>query len=297
MRDRFLQGVKRSSTLLVGSQIQIFLTRYFSLGELLVVVVSSHVLLCLGPSRVQGFNASLDLLGNILQTVVIQLGVDFVSGDSQDGLGLLNLLVLLMIAESLPVMKGWLGDDAASLSSKITYLFSDRVSTILQDSGVPLAGVSLGFAFGGHGIFGQTMNLTGVNCLCTVAFGAIRGGELSLAWPVLLLFFVREVSTHFDEVKSFLDYGLYKASDLVFESLRAGGVSSYVMVIAFAFLAFVLPGDPLWGGLCLLVLAQASSDWFLGVVKGISDTDPVLAGLCIVTVVHFVNMGLRALYG
>jgi hypothetical protein len=295
MRDSFLQGVKRSSTLLVGSQVQAFLKRYFSLSELLVVIFSIHVLLCLGPAKVQGFNASLDLLNNLIQTVVIQLGIEFVSGETRDGLGLINLLVLLMIAESVPVVKGWLGNDTSSLASRISFLFSDRVSAMLQEYGVPLAGVSLGFAFGGSGLFGQTMNLTGVNCLCAVTFGVIQGGELTLAWPVLLLFFVHEVSTHFNEVKTFLDYGLYKASDAVFSSLSVWGVSSYIMAIGFAFLTLILPQDPLWTGLCVLVLAQASSDWFLKEIEGISETDPVLAGLCIVTVVYFVNLGV-ALY-
>ncbi len=151
----------------------------------------------------------------------------------------------------------------------------------------------MGLAFGGKGVFGQTMTLTGVNCVCSAAFGAVSGGELSLAWPVLLLYFVCEVANHFDNAKPFVDYGLYKASDAVFNGVSARGVSSNIVAIAFTFLALVLPSDPVWTGVCVLVLVQASSGWFLNAIKFMSNTDPVLAGLCIVTVVHFVCLGVE----
>ena len=51
----------------------------------------------------------------------------------------------------------------------------------------------------------------------------------------------------------------------------------------------------MWTGVCVLVLVQSSSDWFLGGIKGISETDPVLAGLSIVTVVHFFCLGVQTL--
>lgn len=295
LRERFLQGISRSSTVLIGSQIRIYLARYFSLGELLVVVVSVHVLLCVGPTSVSGFNASWGMLRNLMQSVVIQLYVSFVSGDQQSDVALLNLLCLLMVAESLPAFKGWLGDDVVSLTTTISFTFSDEVSAILQKSGVPLVGAALGLAFGGQGVFGQTMGLTGVNCVCAAVFGALSGGELSLAWPVLLLYFVHEVSDHVEQAKAFFDYGLYRSSDAVFSGLGELGVAAHVMAIAFAFLALALPKDPVWTGVCVLVLVQSSSNWFLGGIKGISETDPVLAGLCIVTVVHFFCLGVKTL--
>lgn len=296
LRERFLQGISRSSTVLIGSQIRIYLAKYFSLGELLLVVVSVHTLLCVGPASVSGFNASWSMLRSLIQSVVIQLCVSFVGGDQRSDVALLNLLGLLMIAESLPAFRGWLGDDVSSLTTTISFSFSDEVSAILQKSGVPLVGAALGLAFNGRGVFGQTMALTGVNCVCAAVFGAISGGELSLAWPVLLLYFVHEVSDHFERAKAFVDYGLYRSSDAVFSGLGELGVAAHVMAIAFAFLALALPKDPVWTGVCVLVLVQSSSNWFLDGIKGISGTDPVLAGLCIVTVVHFVCLGVTTLY-
>lgn len=295
IQERFLQGVGRTSTVLIGSQIRGFLSRYFSLGELLVVVVSVHVLSCAGPSSLSGFNASWGVLRNLMQSVVIQLCVSYVGVDQPDDVALLNLLGLLMVAESLPAFKGWLGDDVDSLTTTISFSFSDEVSSILHSSGVPLVGASLGLAFGGQGLFGQTMALTGVNCVCAAVFGAMSGGELSLAWPVLLLYFVHEVSDRLDQAKAFVDYGLYKASDAVFVGLSGRGVEAHVIAIAFAFLSMAFPGDPVWTGVGVLVLVQSSSNWFLDCIKWISSTDPVLAGLCIVTVVHFVCLGVKML--
>ena len=48
--------------------------------------------------------------------------------------------------------------------------------------------------------------------------------------------------------------------------------------------------DPVWTGICLLVFTQAGSDWFLGCMGIIFKTDPVLAGLCVVTGVHFIGI-------
>ena len=297
LRERFLQGISRSSTVLIGSQIKLYLARYFSLGELLLVVVSVHTLLCVGPLSVSGFNASWGMLRGLMQSVVIQLCVSFVREGQGGDVALLNLTCLLMVAESLPGFRGWIGDDVSTLTTTISFTFSDEVSAILQKSGVPLVGAALGLAFGGQGVFGQTMALTGVNCVCAAVFGAMSGGELSLAWPVLLLYFVHEVSDHYEQAKAFVDYGMYRSSDAIFSGLGVLGVAAHVMAIAFAFLALALPTDPVWTGVCVLVLVQSSSNWFLGGIKGVSSTDPVLAGLCIVTVVHFVCLGVKTLGG
>jgi hypothetical protein len=296
MRDNFFQGILRSSTILVGSQIQLYLAKYFSMGGLLIVVVSLHVLLCVGPTNVRGFNASWELICNLMQTVVVQLCVAYVSKDLGNDMVLLNLLILLMVAEGLPAVNDWMGKDVTSLISTVSFIFSDKVSLVLSSAGVPVVGASLGLAFGGHGVFGVTMTLTGVNCICAAVFGAVGGGELSLAWPVLLLYFVHEVSDRFEQARSFVDYGLYKASDAVFTGLSKRNIAPQVMAFVFGFLGLALPGDPVWTGVCMLVLAQTSSDWFLDTIKGISNSDPVFAGLCIVTVVHFITLGAKVVY-
>ncbi len=295
IRERFLQGLGRSSTFLIGSQIRAYLMRYFSVGGLLLVFFVLHVLLSVIPSRVSGFNASWSVLRGLMQSTAIQLFVSFVGGEQPENAGLLNLLCLLMAAESLPAFNGWLGDDVASLTTTITYSFSDEVSSLLRSAGVPLLGVVLGIALGGQGLFGQTMTLTGVNSVCAVVFEAATGGELALAWPILLLYFVCQISDHYEQAKAFVDYGMYKASDAVFLGLSSMGVPPHVLAIGFAFLGLALPGDPVWTGVSVLVLVQSSSRWFLDGIQGISSTDPVLAGLCIVTVVHFVSIGVGAL--
>jgi hypothetical protein len=70
-------------------------------------------------------------------------------------------------------------------------------------------------------------------------------------------------------------------------------VAPHIVAIGSAFLCLAAPYDPVWTGVCALVLVQASSNWFLGGIKEVSDTDPVLAGVCIVTVVHFVCLGVQ----
>lgn len=295
LEDRMLQGVIRSSTVIIGGQIRDYLSRYFSLGELILVISTVHVLLCVAPRRVSGFNASWDMLCSLMQSIVVQLIVAYVGSSGHSEVDVLNLLALLMVAESLPAFGGFAGDDIASLTTTISFSFSDEVSVIFQRLGVPLVGVALGLAFGGVGVFGQTMTLTGVNCVCATVFGALSGGELSFAWPVLLLYFVFEVANCFDQVKPFVDYGLYKASDAVFMGFKSRNTPSHVIALTFAFLGLVLPTDPVWTGVCALALVQSSSSWFLDGVKGVSNTDPVLAGLCIVTSVHFAGMGIRAL--
>lgn len=293
----FMQGISRSSKVIIGAQIRLYLARYFSGGGLLLVVVSVHIVLCVMSAGISGFNASWDVFRGLIQSVVIQLVVSEVSDDDWGREGILNLLVLLMFAESLPVLTGWVGYDVSTLTTAISFSFSDKVEMILQGSGIPVVGAVLGFAFRGRGLFGQTMALTGVNCACSALFGAISGGELSFAWPVLLLYFVYEVAGQYEQVKPFVDYGLYKASHSIFSGVSLQGLESHVIAICFTFLALALPGDPVWTGLCVLVLVQASSDWFLSGVHGVSQSDPVLAGLCIVTAVHFVCVGVQMLGG
>ena len=58
LEQRMMQGIGRSSTVIIGGQIKDFLSKYFSLGELLLVFLSVHVLLCvacLWIQRVMGY--------------------------------------------------------------------------------------------------------------------------------------------------------------------------------------------------------------------------------------------------
>ena len=54
------------------------------------------------------------------------------------------------------------------------------------------------------------------------------------------------------------------------------------------------PRDKLWGGLCALVMVYAWSDWFMKeVISGVAITDPVLAGLVLVTVIYFLGIAIH----
>ena len=56
------------------------------------------------------------------------------------------------------------------------------------------------------------------------------------------------------------------------------------------FLGASFPADPVWTGVCVLVFVQGVSNWFMQQVAFVAVTDPVLAGLGVVTAVHFVSL-------
>ena len=89
---------------------------------------------------------------------------------------------------------------------------------------------------------------------------------------------------------TFFNYGLYNASDAIFASLTARGVPASTVAIAFVFLGASFPADPVWTGVCVLVFVQGVSGWFMQQVAFVAATDPVLAGLGVVTAVHFVSL-------
>jgi hypothetical protein len=43
------------------------------------------------------------------------------------------------------------------------------------------------------------------------------------------------------------------------------------------------------------VFVQGGSDWFLGNLGIISATDPVLAGLSLVTAIHFISIAIESM--
>ena len=242
----------------------------------------------------------------LFQTLLIQLVVSIIIGGVSNSVALFNVLVVPMAAECIPAIEVawgrslWVGEDVNMLVTSISYLFSDQVSTLLISLGIPLGGAAVGLFFGGKGLFGQTLALTGVNILCSFAFGAISGGDLSLAWPLPLLYFVFEAARKwgYSDGTAFVDYGMYKASDAVCGGLIQRGAAPGVIVLVFVFLVFAadgvkgrLGGDEVWTGVCVLVMARAASDWFISSIGLISQCDPMIGGLVIVTVIHFVTLG------
>jgi hypothetical protein len=293
LERRMFSTIKRSATIIISTQVNTYLSAYFSVVELLLLIFVLHVIFQ-SMRTVGGFGASWGALRDLTQLIFIQMLLSYLSNEWHPDLAFLNLIALLLIAECVPAARGWIGTDIVTFKTSVTYLFSDRVGSLLDSLHVPVACSVLGLILSNeNGILSQSLALTGVNTLCNAAFGAVvSGGSLALAWPVALLYFVHELASKFEKAKDFLDFGLYKASGLVYTGLLARDISSLDIMFGIGFLLVLLPRDPIWGGICALVLVQAGSDWFLHAISLLAHSDPVLAGLGIVTTLHFVGLGI-----
>ncbi len=176
-----------------------------------------------------------------------------------------------------------------SFTTSVTYIFSDKISALLVNLNIPLFGAALSLCLGGQGVLGRTLSFVGVSTLSSLVFEAISGGELTLVWPIIVLYFVLQINSKnsTDTTDSLFNFGLYRASDAIYASLTKSLPPSTIFM-AFLFLGS-LQADPVWVGVCALVFVQGGSDWFMGQLGGIS-VDPVLAGLSLVTAVHFVSI-------
>lgn len=208
--------------------------------------------------------------------------------ESNDIIDAINLILTLAIAESIPIAEGWIGEDTESFTTSLSFIFSERITTIISGLGVPLLGATLSLYLEGHGLLGRSLAFTGVNILCTLIFDAVIGGELSLAWPLMLLYFIHEINTKYD-METLLNFGIFKTSDIIYSSLIARKFTPSMIFIAFAFLASLSPEDSIWYGVCVLLFVHGGSDSFTGQLEAISTTDPVLAVLSLITVTHLAN--------
>ncbi len=216
------------------------------------------------------------------------------SGSSQldEFTTIINLALLLIVMECIPAAKGWVGEDIESFTTNISYIFSEKISTILTNLKIPLFGATLALCLESKGLLGRTIAFTGVNTLSSLVFEAISGGELSLAWPVTLLYFFKELNSKY-EVNSLFNFGLYRASDAIYSSLSVRKIPASTVFMTFIFLGSISPRDPVWTGVCALVFVQAGSDWLLEQLEIISLTDPFLAGLSLLTAVHFISITIE----
>ena len=324
IQARLAAGINRSITVVLGQQISARLMEYFSLVEVVLILTALHSVLSVSDPSLGDLKASWVVIKGLIQSLLIQMVVSYLTQGSSPWVTLFNLVVFLVVAECVPAVSGWtdkgeayngegsscrivwLNEDRELFFASVSYIFSDEVSSLLTSLGVPLIGASLGLFFGGEGLFGQTLVLTGVNTLCSIAFGVISGGELSVAWPVVLLYFVHEVVGQFDGMQAFIDYGLYKASDSVYNSLMMLQIRTEVIALLFLLLSmssslcclFISPQrssairDELWLGLCVLVVVRAASDWFLDSVSLAIHCDPVIGGLCVVAAIQFATLGV-----
>ena len=303
MQQRMIASISRSAMMILSSAFNKRLTIYFSASELILVLVCMHTILNT-IRTVPGFNASWRMLRDMVQFAVVHALATYVSG--RDGGGeaedmqqtaILNLVLTLIILEAIPAtgaLHGWVLEDMESVSSSVSYIFSDHISTLLAKLNVPLAGASLALCMSygnttSDPLLVKTLAFVGINTLSSLVFEAISGGELSLIWPMTLLYFIHELSSRFN-VDSFFGYGLYNASDAIYSSLTtARHIPASTVTITFVFLGSFFPADPVWTGVCLLVFVQGISNWFMQQVAFVAS-DPVLAGLCVVTAVHFVSL-------
>jgi hypothetical protein len=297
MQQRIITSISRSAVMVLSTSLTRRLSPFFSPSELILVLLALHTLLNT-VRTVPGFNASWRTLRDLLQFVLVQSLASYVSsGSGSMPLDtLLGLILVLVVLECIPAIKGWVGDDVESFTTSVSYIFSDRISALLSGLHIPLFGAALGLCLGGRGLLGKTLAFVGINTLSALIFEAISGGELSLAWPVTLLYFVHELGAKYD-IDTFFSFGLYRAGDAVYNSLLAWNLPPATIFMAFLFLAALFPSDPVWSGVCVLVFVQGGSDWFLSQLAVISATDPVLAGLSLVTAVHFISVAVESRKG
>lgn len=319
MQQRIISSISRSAVMVLSTTLSRRLNPYFSASELILVLLILHTLLNT-VRTVPGFNASWRTLRDLMQFLMVQALASYVSsgsGDSgRDYTTILHLVLVLVTLECIPT-KGldnpnnpnnnpnnpntqWMVEDVESFTTSVSYIFSDRISAVLTRLNIPLFGATLALCLGSDGgLLGRTLAFVGINALSSLAFEAISGGELSLAWPITLLYFVKELNAKYSGgLDSFFSFGLYRAADAVYASLSARGLPPGTIFTAFLFLGSLsnslFPSDPVWAGVCVLVFVQGGSDWFLGQLGGISGTDPVLAGLCLVTAVHFISIAVES---
>lgn len=292
MQTRIISSISRSAVMVLSTSINRRLSPYFTATELILVLLCIHTLLNT-VRTVPGFNASWRTLRDLMQFLMVQSLASYAASGTADYTAALNLILVLVAIECLPAAGGWVGDDLESFTTSVSYIFSDRISAILNSLKIPLFGAGLSLCLGGKGLLGRTLAFVGINTLSSLAFEAISGGELSLAWPVTLLYFVHELSAKYD-VDTFFSFGLYRASDAIYAGFSAMGVAPATVFMAFIFLGSLFPSDPVWSGVCVLVFVQGGSDWFLKQLAVISATDPVLGGLCLVTAVHFISVAVES---
>ena len=310
LTTKMIASISRSAMLILSTSISKRLTPYFSASELILVLLALHTLM--GTVKaVPGFNASWKTLRDLMQFILVHALTSYVSTGSDDYI-ILNLILLLAAIECIPGKEESAdngdsknsdndgkdsdnGDnensEMRSFTTSVTYIFSDKISALLVNLNIPLFGAALSLCLGGQGVLGRTLSFVGVSTLSSLVFEAISGGELTLVWPIIVLYFVLQINSKnsTDTTDSLFNFGLYKASDAIYSSLTKSLPPSTIFM-AFLFLGS-LQADPVWVGVCALVFVQGGSDWFMGQLGGIS-VDPVLAGLSLVTAVHFVSIAI-----
>ena len=299
-----MSAISRTATVILGSQLKRHLSKYFTMSEMLIAVMALHVIMC-STRPVKGFYASWLVMCDLFQSVLVQLIVWNVSIGNRIEEVLMKIIFTLMIAECIgsciPTARGWFSSDLHAFETSVSFIFAGRVSDVINQTGVPLVGAVLGLLstscgrgrlVGGKGLIGATMTMAAINIITETILGSVvSGGQLALAWPLTLLYFVYQLSGKYENAQAFFDYAVYTTSNIVYHGLLSYEITCFTVVVCLLMLSFVswkiITRDHVWTVLCSLVLVQAVSDWFMQTVHDVFATDPVLAGLAVVTVIHF----------
>jgi hypothetical protein len=292
MQQRINVSIRRSAMLVLSRSLNRRLDPYFPTSTLIIVFMTIHALLNT-IRTIPGFNESWRMIRDLMQSIAIinSLATYIASNsgsESNDVTAALNLILFLAMVECVPIAGGWIGEDIDSLTTSLTFIFSDRFTTLISGLHVPLLGAALSLCLEGHGLLGRMLAFSGVNILSSLVFDAVIGGELSLAWPLTLLYFIHEIHAKYD-METLLNFGIFKTSDIIYNSLTARKFSPGTIFIAFVFLAALSPEDSIWYGVCVLIFVHGGSESFTGQLETISTADPVLAVLSLITVTHLIN--------
>jgi hypothetical protein len=271
MRQKMVHSISSSVTLILSNNMS-KLNPFFTVSELILVLLAVFTILSV-VKTLPGFNASWRVIKELVLFVTVRLFIKYIDENI-----VLNLIFLLILLESIP--QSLLSKlDLESFPTSITYIFSDKMSALLNRMHIPLFALSL--CLGGKGLLGRTFAFVGINTLCEVVFEVIGG----FIWSVTILYFVYQMKPKND---IFFNFGLYQASDSVYKNLLLNMTPSTIFM-AFLFLGMLFPKDPVWSGVCVLVFVRGGSDWFIG---QLGNSDPFLAGLSLVTFIHFLSAAL-----
>ena len=196
MQKRIIASISRSSVMVLSTNLSKRLNLYFSASELALVLLALHTLLN-NVRTVPGFNASWKTFRDLVQFVMINTLATYVSSGSRredDYSTIINLILVIVIMECIPAARGWVGEDMESFTTSVSYIFSDKISNILSRLHITMFGATLAICIGGNGLVERTLAFVGINTLSSLVFESISGGELSLAWPIFLLYFVHDIN-------------------------------------------------------------------------------------------------------
>jgi hypothetical protein len=284
-----LTAVGRSAAIILSKQVNRHLTYYFSTAEIILIVTCMHSLM--GTINSSGFTGSLHVLHEMVQSLLIQVLATWLGSGH---FALFNVLSAILILECLPAMKGLAANDISAFQTNVTYIFSDKICYLME--GVPLIG-TLGVLVRGDGLLSRTLLFTGVSTITELAFAIVSGeNDLSVAWPIFLLYFVYEILRCLEKAEGLemlFQMGIYKGSSAIYKQIHER-FSALAMSVTFTFLSAVQPRDKVWTGITVLVIVQTISNHVLEAIILLCRTDAVLAGISVVTVIHFTALAIEA---